>query len=50
MMWLSLITGNGDAWRRGAEAQGTENAPAWRLLEAQTPDARAEAFGTLMVP
>jgi mono/diheme cytochrome c family protein len=45
MLWLALITRSDDAWRRGAAAQSDKG-----LVEATTPDARALAFATLMVP
>jgi len=50
LLWLSLITGDDDAWTRGAAALAGEEKPDWPLVEATTPDDRAKAFAKLLAP
>jgi len=50
LLWLSLITGSADAWKRGTALLEQPDAPAWGLIAADDDAARADAFATLLTP
>lgn len=49
LLWLSLLTGSGEAWDRGVAALEEADAPPWSLVSAEGDEARARAFAKLLV-